>query len=159
MFHRLDMKPRLFARMQKLDCGVEVPNPNKRLVEPKAFGVERAQAIVDEAQQSARVGPWTDQMRIHMTDEEIVYVMAVWDCCPGSTSFMGAFSHIWNGDVEAYQKAAEKADPYIEKGSKESLNVWLSSLPGAAARNQYKMEHIGGDQWGIRANDKETSSC
>jgi len=152
MFERLDMKQRMFARMQKLDCGSEVPNPNKRLVQPNAFGPERAQAIVDAAQESGS-GPWSDHMRNHMTDEEIVYVMAVWDCCPGSTSFMGAFSHIWQGNVEAYQKAAEKADPYIERGSKESLNVWLFRLPGPARRD-YILEWISGDEWGIRPTQR-----
>ena len=151
MFQRLDMKPRKFARMQKLDCGAEVPNPNKQLVQPNAFGPERAQAIVDAAQESGS-GPWSDHMRNHMTDEEIVYVMAVWDCCSGSTSFMGAFTHIWQGNVEGYQKAAEKADPYIERGSKASLDLWINWLP-APARIDYITEYIGNGEYGIRRRE------
>lgn len=149
MFDKLDLKPRSFARMQKLDCGSQVPNPNKQLVHPTPFGKERAQEIIDAAKAATICGPWSDKLRDVMTDGEIVYVLAVWDCCSGSSSFMSAFYHVLQGNIEAYQEAFKKANLYIERGSRESLNVWMSGLP-APARKDYVLEYIGGMEWGIR---------
>lgn len=139
----LDLKPRMFARMQKLESGGRVPNPNKKLVTPKPFGPERAKQIVHDSKAATiSYGPWTDKMRDMMTDEEIVYVLAVWDCCDGSASFLTAFNRIQNNNVP-------EPDPYFEKGSRESLNVWFSSLP-APARKQFQMDYIGKGEYGVR---------
>lgn len=119
MFHRLSLKPRMFARMQKLDCGAKVPNPNKVEVHPTPFGPERAQEIAEAAQAAAQYGPWSDQVEDQMTDGELVYVLAVWDCCPGTSCWMSAFNHIWKGEVEAYQRQAatvsDEPEPFVVK--------------------------------------------
>lgn len=111
MFERLNLQPRPFAKMVKLpNGGGKVPAKERPLVQPTQFGKERAQEIANECSERAQYGPWTDQMEDVMTDGEMAFVHAVWDCCPGNYSFYSAFCLIWQGAVEAYQQAAAKLD-------------------------------------------------
>jgi len=110
MFDRLDMSPRRFARMQKLECGAKVPNPDKPMVHPTEFGPDRAQEIADAAHAATTCGPWVDQIEDQMTDGELVFVLVIWDRLSGSSCWMDAFNRIWRGEVQA-MRDSERAAP------------------------------------------------
>jgi len=57
---------------------------------------------------AAKFGPWSDQMADFMTDSEIAYVHAVWDCMDGRSAFINAFSVIQQGAVENYFRQYNK---------------------------------------------------
>lgn len=103
MFQLIDLSPRLFGRSYKLDCGLEIPTKEKTHVTPTPFGAERAKEIMELAKCRANL----TGVREHMTDGEIVYVYAVWDCCSGSATWATAFFHIRCGNVEANQEVSE----------------------------------------------------
>lgn len=83
----------MFARMIKTSSGAQISNPNKQHVCPTPFGSQRAQEIVNE-------GPPHENIRDKMTDGELVYVLAVWDCLDGNYCWMSAFNHILKGHIE-----------------------------------------------------------
>ncbi len=118
MFTEISTAARLYARPVRGVAG-SWPNPDKQLIQPTPYGPARAEVMRDAARAASPYGPWTDRLSEKMTDGEIVFTLNVWDCCPGSASFMSAFCHILNGDVEGYQTAAaqvtEDPEPYALK--------------------------------------------
>lgn len=111
MWHKLNLDPRPFARMVKSPCGGKYPAKERPLVTPTPFDKERAEEIVTAAKAAAKHGPYSDQMDDQMTDGELAYIAAVWDCCPGTASWMNAFGHVRSGSVDAYFKAMDELPP------------------------------------------------
>lgn len=67
-------------------------------VMPSPFSADRANAIWEEARRRTTYGPVSDQMTRVMTDNEIAYVLAVWEAVPsGASSFMSTFETIRRG--------------------------------------------------------------
>jgi len=59
---------------------------------------ERAAEIVQQAQATAKYGPWSDQLDKVMSKAERDHVIALWNTMPGYTCFVDALLRIRNGN-------------------------------------------------------------
>ena len=76
-----------------------VPRAEKPVVQPVPFGSTWAEDVYAAAREAAGCGPASDRIEELLTDGELAYVSAVWDCMPGSSSWWDAFNAIRRGRV------------------------------------------------------------
>lgn len=99
MFDRISLAPRPCPRLVRYPDGVPLPLAERPVVQPVPFGSERAEEVFVAARDKPGCGPFSDRIDKYLTDGELAYVSAVWDCMPGSSSWWDAFNAIRRGRV------------------------------------------------------------